>query len=199
MANTPIFGFDYESTDDLPGGTLTGGQTGVHPILAIQVEQAIQTINNSIQADFASINADIAEINNRFAGYILDTDGASSTTTEIFTGASITVPSAQNPTGARFKAQAFAHLSSTVDGDRGDLRIRRGITTTDPLIFSARSPDLEASGLEVSGFSVDDPPPGDVTYGLFIVRAAGSGTVSMSSSTGFQGRMAVEFFDAQGA
>jgi len=52
--------------------------------------------------------------------------------------------------------------------------------------------------MQVSAFTVDDPPLGDIVYGLFIARATGTGTVSMSSAAGFQGRMAVEYFDSQG-
>ena len=132
-----------------------------------------------------------------FRGYALDSDGAS-TTSEVYTGASVVVPSGSNPTGARFKVEASANLSSSVDGDRADLRVRRGTSTGSTLIFSTRTPDLEAAALGITGFSVDDPPAGAVTYGLFIARATGSGTVSMSSAAGFQGRIAVELWDMAG-
>lgn len=43
-AITPIFGFPYEVPGDQPGITLTGGQAGTHPILAIVVEQVLSQL-----------------------------------------------------------------------------------------------------------------------------------------------------------
>lgn len=57
MANTPVYGFDFESPDDLPGETLTGGQTGTHPILAEQVETELVRIESDVDDNAADIAA----------------------------------------------------------------------------------------------------------------------------------------------
>lgn len=197
MPTTPVFGLPFEDASEQPGYTLTGGSSGLDPILAEAVEAAIATINASIQTALDALSLSIDEINDRFVDYAADLDGAS-TTSEVYTGTSIVVPSAQNPTGTRFKIEAHGHLASSVDNDQGDLRIRRGTTTGDPLVVSSRRTLLRSAASHVSLLGVDDPPPGDVTYGMFIARTSGTGTVSMSSAAGFQGRMIVEWFDEAG-
>ena len=132
-----------------------------------------------------------------FKDYVQDPDGAT-TTSNTYTGTSITVPSGSNPAGARFKVTATGHLSSTVNDDNGELAVRRGTGTGDPYVFAARRHNLRSSGMEASGFAVDDPPAGAVTYGLFIRRVSGTGTVSLSGTAEFEARLAVEFFDLNG-
>lgn len=48
MPNTSNFGFDYESPGSLPGTTLTGGPTTSTPILAVQVDSALLTIQTAV-------------------------------------------------------------------------------------------------------------------------------------------------------
>jgi hypothetical protein len=139
----------------------------------------------------------VAKLAKPFRGYVEDSTGAS-TTSETYSGVSITVPSADNPAGARFKVDVSGHLDSTVNDDSADLRVRRGTSTSDPLVISSRRTLLRASATHAGGFRVDDPPAGAVTYGLFIARASGTGTITLSSSAGFQGRLTVEHWDDAG-
>jgi len=139
----------------------------------------------------------VAKLAKPFRGYVEDSDGAS-TTSEVYTGASVTVPSADNPAGARFMVRCVGHIASTVAGDIGDLKVRRGTSTGDTTVIASRDAALTASAEMVSGWRVDDPPSGSVTYGLFIARVSGTGTVSMSSAAGFQGRISVEHWDDAG-
>lgn len=48
MPNTSNYGFDYESPTSLPGTTLTGGPTTTMPILAVQVDAALASLNSTI-------------------------------------------------------------------------------------------------------------------------------------------------------
>ncbi len=58
MPNTSNFGFDYESPTSLPGTTLTAGPTGALPILAIQVDSALNSVSTTV-SEQASTIADI--------------------------------------------------------------------------------------------------------------------------------------------
>ena len=48
MPNTSNYGFDYESTTSLPGTTLTGGPTASFPVLAVQVDAALASLNTTV-------------------------------------------------------------------------------------------------------------------------------------------------------
>jgi hypothetical protein len=63
MPNTSNFGFDYESPSSLPGVTLTGGPTTSSPILAVQVDAALASLENTVSAqatDIAALEAQMA-------------------------------------------------------------------------------------------------------------------------------------------
>lgn len=60
MPNTSNYGFDYESPSSLPGVTLTGGPTTSSPILAVQVDAALASLDNTVAnqaADIAALEA----------------------------------------------------------------------------------------------------------------------------------------------
>lgn len=66
MPNTSNFGFDYESPSSLPGVTLTGGPTTSSPILAVQVDAALASLENTVSSqatDIATLSAADATIN----------------------------------------------------------------------------------------------------------------------------------------
>lgn len=60
MPNTSNYGFDYESPSSLPGVTLTGGPTTSSPILAVQVDAALASLDNTVAnqaSDIAALEA----------------------------------------------------------------------------------------------------------------------------------------------
>lgn len=57
MPNTSNFGFDYESSTSLPGTTLTGGPTGTLPILAVQVDSALNSVSTTVSEQASTIAA----------------------------------------------------------------------------------------------------------------------------------------------
>lgn len=62
MPSTPNYGFDYESPTSLPGVTLTGGPTNTFPILAVQVDTALNDLQGTVDsqgADIATLSADV--------------------------------------------------------------------------------------------------------------------------------------------
>ena len=62
MPNTSTYGFDYESPTSLPGTTLTGGPTTTMPILAVQVDAALSSLNSTVvgqASDIAALQASI--------------------------------------------------------------------------------------------------------------------------------------------
>ena len=198
-AQTPVFGLPYEDSGDQPGISLTGGEFGTEDILAEETEAALLLVRQEFQNDIDALEVDVAELQGRFAGFARDLDGLSTaSTTSVYTGTSLTIPSAQNPVGARFEIIATCHLSSSVDDDLGEFAIRRGTAPADPYVAAARQHNLRGSGNVVTCFTVDDPPPGDVIYGMFIRRVSGTGTVTMSGTAEFEARMSVKFFDMNG-
>jgi hypothetical protein len=67
MPTTTNWGFEYESPSSLPGITLTGGPGGGSPILAVQVDTALNTVSgrvDAVESDITGINADIADLEN---------------------------------------------------------------------------------------------------------------------------------------
>ena len=62
MPNTTHYSFEYESPSSLPGTTLTGGPGGTSPILAVQVDAALFTLEQTTQNNAASIAANTASI-----------------------------------------------------------------------------------------------------------------------------------------
>lgn len=57
MPNTSNYGFDYESPSSLPGVTLTGGPTTSSPVLAVQVDAALASLDNTVQNQASDITA----------------------------------------------------------------------------------------------------------------------------------------------
>lgn len=55
MPTTTNFGFDYEAPSNVPGITLTGGPIGTNPILAVQVDGALASVNGSVMNNAADI------------------------------------------------------------------------------------------------------------------------------------------------
>lgn len=74
MPNTSTYGFDYESPTSLPGTTLTGGPTATMPVLAVQVDAALSSLQTTVstqgsliaanQANIASNQTDITNLTN---------------------------------------------------------------------------------------------------------------------------------------
>jgi len=67
MPVTSNYGFEYESPSSLPGVTLTGGPALASPILAVQVDSALATIEariDNIDSDIVTIQSDITAVEN---------------------------------------------------------------------------------------------------------------------------------------
>lgn len=65
MPTTTNWGFEYESPSSLPGITLTGGPGGASPILAVQVDSALNTVTgqiDAVEADITTINGEIDDL-----------------------------------------------------------------------------------------------------------------------------------------
>jgi len=65
MPQTPNYGFDYEEPTSLPGTTLTGGVMGDSPILAVQVDTtmaSVEALANATAADVVTNTGDIAAV-----------------------------------------------------------------------------------------------------------------------------------------
>lgn len=62
MPNTTNYDFEYESPTSLPGTTLTGGPGGGSPILAIQVDTALVSVETKVDVNTANITANTASI-----------------------------------------------------------------------------------------------------------------------------------------
>jgi hypothetical protein len=57
VPNTSNYGFDYESPTSLPGTTLTGGPTSSLPILAVQVDAALNSLNTTVLEQATTITS----------------------------------------------------------------------------------------------------------------------------------------------
>lgn len=62
MPNTTNYNFEYESPSALPGTTLTGGPGGGSPILAIQVDTALASVETKTDVNSANITANASAI-----------------------------------------------------------------------------------------------------------------------------------------
>lgn len=62
MPNTTNYDFEYESPNSLPGTTLTGGPGGGSPILAIQVDTALASVETKVNVNTSNIAANTASI-----------------------------------------------------------------------------------------------------------------------------------------
>lgn len=67
MPITTNWGFEYESPSSLPGITLTGGPGGGSPILAVQIDTALNTVSgriDTVETDITGLEADVADLEN---------------------------------------------------------------------------------------------------------------------------------------
>jgi len=62
VPNTTNYDFEYESPTSLPGTTLTGGPGGGSPILAIQVDTALASVETKTDVNTSNISANTAAI-----------------------------------------------------------------------------------------------------------------------------------------
>lgn len=62
MPNTTNYNFEYESPTSLPGTTLTGGPGGGSPILAIQVDTALSSVETKTDVNTANTATNTAAI-----------------------------------------------------------------------------------------------------------------------------------------
>lgn len=59
---TTNYNFEYESPNSTPGTTLTGGPGGGSPILAIQVDTALASVETKVDVNAANITANVGAI-----------------------------------------------------------------------------------------------------------------------------------------
>lgn len=57
MPNTTNYDFEYESPTSTPGTTITGGPGGGSPILAVQVDTALASVETKVDVNTANIAA----------------------------------------------------------------------------------------------------------------------------------------------
>lgn len=57
MPNTSNYNFEYESPTSLPGTTITGGPGGGSPILAVQVDTALASVETKADINASNITA----------------------------------------------------------------------------------------------------------------------------------------------
>jgi hypothetical protein len=62
VPNTTNYGFEYESPNSLPGTTITGGPGGGSPILAVQVDNALGSVETKTDVNTANIATNTAGI-----------------------------------------------------------------------------------------------------------------------------------------
>jgi hypothetical protein len=62
VPNTTNYGFEYESPNSLPGTTITGGPGGGSPILAVQVDTALASVETKVDVNTANIATNTAGI-----------------------------------------------------------------------------------------------------------------------------------------
>jgi hypothetical protein len=114
-------------------------------------------------------------------GSSLVTAGSSSTTSEVTTSMSVTLPTRA---GVAYELKATALLRSTVGGDRLGLRIRRGTTTAATQvgggIVDAATPN---TGYSCLANGIDTPGSGSTTWTVFVAREGGTGSVDLTAST----------------
>lgn len=116
------------------------------------------------------------------SGSSMVTSGSPSTTTEVTTGATVTLPTRA---GIRYELTASCLARSSNTDDRIELRIRRGITTAATQVGggSIRAA-LAGSGDTLFGRGVDTPGAGTTTWTVYLARGSGSGTVEVTASVG---------------
>lgn len=62
MPNTTNYAFEYESPTSLPGTTITGGPGGGSPILAVQVDTALASVETKTDVNTSNIAANTSAI-----------------------------------------------------------------------------------------------------------------------------------------
>lgn len=65
MPNSPNYEFEYESPTSLPGTTLTGGVNGGAPVLALQVDSALASLETETSAELTSLASLISSLQSR--------------------------------------------------------------------------------------------------------------------------------------
>lgn len=62
MPNTSNYNFEYESPTSIPGTSITGGPQGGSPILAVQVDTALASVETKVDVNATNIGANTSDI-----------------------------------------------------------------------------------------------------------------------------------------
>ena len=107
------------------------------------------------------------------------TASTSAVTAETYSGLSVTV----DADGGDYLIEVSSPISASVATDRTLVSLRRGITTGDTQVASWIDVlNWSSNGLNRSYRVVDTPSAGSVTYGVFVARGGGTGTVSLAGT-----------------
>lgn len=124
MPVTTSWGLEYESPSSLPGITLTGGPGGGSPILAVQVDAALNTVGgriDGVEDDITAINASIADIENDItAGATNITNLTNWTRTGVLNMSFTTQSSATASATFGFTFPAPPTITTTIDSLAGE-------------------------------------------------------------------------------
>lgn len=114
--------------------------------------------------------------------YTTLTSSTGTTSGEILTGMSITMPT---KAGVTYLLQASGLLRSTLVNDRIDLLIRRGTTTSGTQVGGGvLFTKVASTGETASAYGVDTPGAGTTTW-VVTINGVGSGTVDLTASAAF--------------
>jgi hypothetical protein len=107
------------------------------------------------------------------------TTSSATTTSEVTTGMTITMTT---KAGSQYELVASGLVRSTVQGDRVELRIRRGTTTGATQVGAGlQSQPTNGTGYTVVARCLDTPGAGSTTWTVFVARGAGTGTVDLTT------------------
>lgn len=118
MPQTPNYGFDYEEPTSLPGTTLTGGVMGDSPILAVQVDTtmaSVEALANATAADVVTNTGDIAAVTSDVA----DLTDWTVTGTELITFTSQASHTVVIPYGITFPSRPM--VVTNIDSGAGEV------------------------------------------------------------------------------
>lgn len=142
------------------------------------METWLQDTNKKYVYDGASW----VEVPLKAKGYATLTSSTGTTSSEILTGLSITMPT---KAGATYLLQASGLIRSTLTNDRIDLLIRRGTTTAGTQVgggvFFSK---VAATGETASASGADSPGAGTTTW-VVTISGVGSGNVDLTASAAF--------------